>query len=143
MAVSAANSDDLPEIHLLDGKTADLVEYEISSLPAGGRVAFREPHYYLGMFQSGRTYEKDNCTEPGINDFPPDMFTEWQRKHGAIVVHFLFIIYSMAMICNVVDDFFVPSLDIISDGNQREFFFIYRVHKLKLRPLVNLKNAIK
>jgi len=117
MAVSAANSNDDLQIQLLDDEPTNLAVYNVDPHPSlsGPRVRVRDPYYYMGIFQSGVTYEKDNCTNPGIDDFPPDMFTEWQRQHGAIVVHFMFIIYSMVMICNAVDDYFVPSLEILAN----------------------------
>jgi hypothetical protein len=84
-----------------------------------------------------------NCTEPTIQDFPPDMFTQEQRQKGyfnlpsrngkcclfnrisffyyfiplgGVVVHFILCIYTMLMIGVVIDEYFVPSLEIIAEG---------------------------
>lgn len=84
-----------------------------------------------------------NCTEPTIQDFPNDMFTQEQRRKGesvlgnyyasytanyhlfnqnifipsgGVVVHFILCIYTMLMIGVVIDEYFVPSLEIIAEG---------------------------
>lgn len=59
-------------------------------------------------------------------------------KAGGVVVHFILCIYAMLMIGNVVDEYFVPSLEIIAEGRRSLlpiiafygtsvtiFFFIY------------------
>lgn len=76
-----------------------------------------------------------NCTKPTIQDFPPDMFTQEQRQKGdlyfkifkglifidfylgGVVIHFILCIYTMLMIGVVIDEYFVPSLEIIAEGN--------------------------
>lgn len=122
MAVSAAKSDDDLQFNLLDDEPTHLGAYASDSDLYDTRVpALRKPHFYFGVFQAERLSDKENCTPRGIDDFPPDMFTLWQREHGAIILHFFFILYSMVIICNVVDDFFVPSLDILANGNCSRF----------------------
>ena len=47
--------------------------------------------------------------------FPPDLFTKEQRQDGAVVLHaigILYMFYALALVC---DEFFVPSLDVITD----------------------------
>lgn len=39
-------------------------------------------------------------------------------ESGGVVVHFILCIYAMLMIGNVVDEYFVPSLEIIAEGKQ-------------------------
>lgn len=55
-----------------------------------------------------------NCTPPTIQDFPNDFFTQEQRLQGGLTVHFILCIYVMLMIGIVVDEYFVPSLEVIA-----------------------------
>lgn len=45
--------------------------------------------------------------------FPADLFTEEQRRDGAILLHVLGVIYMFVALAIVCDEFFVPSLDVI------------------------------
>jgi len=60
-------------------------------------------------------HKKDNCTPLTIDDFPSDSFTRQQRQEGWVIIHLLLTLYTMMMICIVVDEYFVPSLEIIAD----------------------------
>ncbi|CAF4376771.1 unnamed protein product [Rotaria sp. Silwood2] len=52
-----------------------------------------------------------NCTEPAIDEFPEDIFTQLQRRHGAIVFHLFACIYIFIAIAILVDDYFIAALD--------------------------------
>eukprot|EP00095_Tigriopus_kingsejongensis_P002177 maker-scaffold1021_size70145-snap-gene-0.16 protein:Tk02177 transcript:maker-scaffold1021_size70145-snap-gene-0.16-mRNA-1 annotation:"sodium potassium calcium exchanger nckx30c isoform x5" len=57
---------------------------------------------------------------PQANDtadplFPPDLFSSEQLSHGAVVFHFLGIIYMFYALALVCDEYFVPSLDVIAE----------------------------
>ncbi|CAF1012499.1 unnamed protein product [Didymodactylos carnosus] len=52
-----------------------------------------------------------NCTEPAINEFPKDLFTQSQRRHGAIVFHLLAACYVFIATALVVNDYFIAALD--------------------------------
>ena len=57
-----------------------------------------------------------NCTPPGIDDFPQDLFTQEERRQGWVIIHFLvscYIFYALAIVC---DDYFVPSMECICEG---------------------------
>ena len=57
-----------------------------------------------------------NCVKPSIDDFPHDFFTQYQRqKQGGVMFHFLIAIYMFAALGLVCDDYFVPSLEKITD----------------------------
>uniref|UniRef100_A0A452HSJ1 Sodium/calcium exchanger membrane region domain-containing protein n=1 Tax=Gopherus agassizii TaxID=38772 RepID=A0A452HSJ1_9SAUR len=61
------------------------------------------------------THEEKNCTEPAINEFPEDVFTNEDRQEGAVLFHIigaLYMFYALAIVC---DDFFVPSLEKICE----------------------------
>lgn len=45
--------------------------------------------------------------------FPTDLFTEEERKHGAVVLHMAGVVYMFVALAIVCDEFFVPSLDVI------------------------------
>ena len=47
--------------------------------------------------------------------FPSDLFTEEQLKNGAVVLHVIGIVYMFYALALVCDEFFVPSLDVITD----------------------------
>ncbi|CAG7716382.1 unnamed protein product [Allacma fusca] len=52
-----------------------------------------------------------NCTEPSINDFPDDLFTEEQLHNGAFLFHVVvsaYVFYAIAYLC---ETFFVPSVE--------------------------------
>ncbi|KAM7374239.1 hypothetical protein PAMP_006910 [Pampus punctatissimus] len=53
-----------------------------------------------------------------IHEFPEDIFTKEQRKKGAVVLHVLCAIYMFYALAIVCDDYFVPSLEKISENLQ-------------------------
>uniref|UniRef100_A0A3B4U8Q4 Sodium/potassium/calcium exchanger 3-like n=1 Tax=Seriola dumerili TaxID=41447 RepID=A0A3B4U8Q4_SERDU len=52
-----------------------------------------------------------------IHEFPEDIFTKEQRKKGAVFLHALCAIYMFYALAIVCDDYFVPSLEKISEQN--------------------------
>nr|XP_015005055.2 sodium/potassium/calcium exchanger 3 [Macaca mulatta] len=56
-----------------------------------------------------------NCTEPALHEFPNDIFTNEDRRQGAVVLHVLCAIYMFYALAIVCDDFFVPSLEKICE----------------------------
>ncbi|XP_044265950.1 sodium/potassium/calcium exchanger Nckx30C isoform X2 [Tribolium madens] len=67
--------------------------------------------------------QEDNVTttlavptlEPKHHDplFPRDLFTEEERRNGAIILHILGVVYMFVALAIVCDEFFVPALDVI------------------------------
>lgn len=55
------------------------------------------------------------CIPSGFSSFPGDFLTQGQRLRGGVVFHLLIAMYICAMIAVVCDDYFIPSLDIISE----------------------------
>ncbi|XP_020842392.1 sodium/potassium/calcium exchanger 3 isoform X1 [Phascolarctos cinereus] len=56
-----------------------------------------------------------NCTDPALHEFPSDIFTNEERRQGAVILHVLcamYMFYALAIVC---DDFFVPSLEKICE----------------------------
>jgi sodium/potassium/calcium exchanger 2 len=56
--------------------------------------------------------ENETAAEPDPL-FPEDLFTEDQRKQGAVIFHVIGLIYMFVALAIVCDEFFVPSLDVI------------------------------
>ncbi|KAK3922930.1 Sodium/potassium/calcium exchanger 3 [Frankliniella fusca] len=52
-----------------------------------------------------------NCTNPAIDDFPRDLFTDKQRQDGAVVLHALIALYLFAALAVVCDKYFVPAVE--------------------------------
>ena len=57
-----------------------------------------------------------NCVKPSIDEFPGDFMTQYQRqKQGGVVFHFLLATYMFGGLALVCDDYFVPTLEKITD----------------------------
>uniref|UniRef100_A0ABM5GA32 Sodium/potassium/calcium exchanger 3 n=1 Tax=Pogona vitticeps TaxID=103695 RepID=A0ABM5GA32_9SAUR len=56
-----------------------------------------------------------NCTEPALHEFPSDIFTNEDRRHGAVLLHAFCAVYMFYALAIVCDDFFVPSLEKICE----------------------------
>ncbi|XP_055910065.1 sodium/potassium/calcium exchanger 3 isoform X1 [Eupeodes corollae] len=52
-----------------------------------------------------------NCTQPAIDDFPRDLFTEAQRQSGAVVLHVIASLYLFLALAVVCDEYFVPAVE--------------------------------
>ncbi|XP_050994478.1 sodium/potassium/calcium exchanger 4 isoform X1 [Labeo rohita] len=59
--------------------------------------------------------EEKNCTEPAIHEFPDDMFTNAERKSGAVLLHIIAALYMFLALAIVCDDYFVTSLEKICE----------------------------
>ncbi|XP_076834929.1 sodium/potassium/calcium exchanger 4a isoform X2 [Brachyhypopomus gauderio] len=56
-----------------------------------------------------------NCTDPAILEFPKDVFTNYERTHGAVLLHIFAAVYMFLALATVCDDYFVTSLDKICE----------------------------
>ncbi|XP_016967649.1 sodium/potassium/calcium exchanger 4 isoform X3 [Drosophila biarmipes] len=52
-----------------------------------------------------------NCTQPAIDDFPRDLFSETQRQSGAVVLHVIASLYLFVALAVVCDEYFVPAVE--------------------------------
>ena len=53
---------------------------------------------------------------PSFDEFPGDFMTQRQRqKYGGVIVHFVLAVYMFGALALVCDDYFVPSLEKITD----------------------------
>ncbi|XP_075590255.1 sodium/potassium/calcium exchanger 2-like isoform X3 [Dermatophagoides farinae] len=71
----------------------------------------------LTSSSSSSPIDDDNDGSSMIKDpkFPPDLFTEKQRRNGAIIFHIIGMIYMFVALAIVCDEFFIPSLDVITE----------------------------
>ncbi|XP_077988462.1 sodium/potassium/calcium exchanger 4-like [Glandiceps talaboti] len=54
-----------------------------------------------------------NCTPRSIDEFPPDFFTEEERRGGGVTVHIVIALYMFAGLAYVCEVYFVPSLEVL------------------------------
>ena len=59
--------------------------------------------------------KKDDAAAGEDPLFPKDLFSEEQQKHGAVILHIIGIVYMFYALALVCDEFFVPSLDVITE----------------------------
>ncbi|XP_020778758.2 sodium/potassium/calcium exchanger 3 [Boleophthalmus pectinirostris] len=78
-----------------------------------------EQHWSRKLLQSEESLNQSEA-EPraAIHEFPEDIFTKEQRKNGAVCLHALCAIYMFYALAIVCDDYFVPSLEKISENLQ-------------------------
>ncbi|XP_056428261.1 sodium/potassium/calcium exchanger 5 isoform X3 [Hyla sarda] len=63
-----------------------------------------------------RAVENDTlCIFSPSSEFPKGLFTEQERKDGGIIIHFLVIMYMFLAVAIVCDEYFIPSLEVISE----------------------------
>ncbi|XP_051919684.1 sodium/potassium/calcium exchanger 5 [Hippocampus zosterae] len=55
------------------------------------------------------------CIAPHSSEFPDGFFTVQERKDGGLVIYFLLIFYMLLAVAIVCDDYFLPSLEVISE----------------------------
>ncbi|CAB1339148.1 unnamed protein product [Coregonus sp. 'balchen'] len=55
------------------------------------------------------------CITTQSSEFPEGFFTLQERKDGGLVIHFMIIFYMLLAVAIVCDDYFLPSLELISD----------------------------
>ncbi len=59
--------------------------------------------------------ETEDEDEPQGDLFPKDLFTDYELEHGAVVLYIIGIIYMFYALALVCDEYFVPSLDVITE----------------------------
>ncbi|XP_062324394.1 sodium/potassium/calcium exchanger 4 isoform X3 [Osmerus eperlanus] len=94
--------------------------YSITRLPGHGMlVEGHADHHHWGRrlmasALDNETAEK-NCTEPAIHEFPDDLFSNDERKSGAVALHILAALYMFLALAIICDDYFVTSLEKICE----------------------------
>ena len=72
------------------------------------------------MFCKYFQFPDKNCTQPAIDDFPRDLFTEAQRQSGAVVLHVIASLYLFVALAVVCDEYFVPAVEKICAGKSMD-----------------------
>ncbi|XP_041951823.1 sodium/potassium/calcium exchanger 4 [Alosa sapidissima] len=85
----------------------------------GGHEVHHHDNYWgrrlMASFPDGNETEEKNCTEPAIREFPGDMFSNDERKSGAVLLHITAALYMFLALAIVCDDYFVMSLEKICE----------------------------
>ncbi|CAJ0944103.1 unnamed protein product, partial [Ranitomeya imitator] len=81
------------------------------------RVTKRGPALSNLMFTlvTGIVENETLCVFSPSSEFPKGLFTEQERRDGGIIIHFLVIIYMFLAVAIVCDEYFIPSLELISE----------------------------
>jgi len=84
---------------------------------------------------------KETAGQPKAADeeplFPTDLFTLEERRNGAVALHIIGVIYMFYALALVCDEFFVPSLDVITEkvrASRSTFFSFVKPRREDLRP---------
>ncbi|XP_070839316.1 sodium/potassium/calcium exchanger 3-like [Chaetodon trifascialis] len=91
-------------------------ETESSGLLPG--VSDWAPRWTRRLMQEKTDNQSLDQPRAAIHEFPEDIFTKEQRKKGAVLLHTLCAIYMFYALAIVCDDYFVPSLEKISENLQ-------------------------
>lgn len=68
------------------------------------------------IFSFSSAGNSTQCAVSPESEFPDGFFTKQESTDGGIVIYFLIILYMFMAISIVCDKYFLPSLEIISDG---------------------------
>lgn len=71
------------------------------------------PFAFQRKFGSGR--DEETCIPNSSEDFPKDLFTMEQKRHGAVILHFILGIYCFTLLAVVCNDYFLPSVERICE----------------------------
>ncbi|XP_056269509.1 sodium/potassium/calcium exchanger 5 isoform X2 [Pseudoliparis swirei] len=105
----------------LHKKRRDFISYFL------GFVIFLYCTVHLVSFTANRAQETQNtrerralenqsaCVSSSSSEFPEGFFSLQQRKDGGLVIYFLLIFYLLLAVAVVCDDYFLPSLEVISE----------------------------
>jgi hypothetical protein len=82
------------------------------------KILYQNYSMYLDGYNSSLHHHHHSKVGLHIMDektplFPIDLFSIQERRHGAVILHILGVIYMFVALAIVCDEFFVPSLDVI------------------------------
>lgn len=90
---------------------------DVTGLPAfteNGNFIWSKRELY--QEKDARNKTAGGLSKSAISEFPEDVFTMKQRRHGAVILHVLCAIYMFHALAIVCDIYFVPSLEKISEN---------------------------
>ncbi|XP_011268835.1 sodium/potassium/calcium exchanger Nckx30C isoform X1 [Camponotus floridanus] len=85
-----------------------------TAMPSNGtsvQISDHNNNNAVSSEEYNRTHDNDTETKRPL--FPEDLFTNDQRRRGAVIFHILGVVYMFVALAIVCDEFFVPSLDVI------------------------------
>ncbi|XP_051954125.1 sodium/potassium/calcium exchanger 4-like [Xyrauchen texanus] len=97
------------------GMSAVLTNTGHGMIVEGPTESFNHLGRRLMSSTSDNETEEKNCTEPAIHEFPDDIFTNAERKSGAVLLHIIATLYMFLALAIVCDDYFVMSLEKICE----------------------------
>ncbi|TKC43903.1 hypothetical protein EI555_000615, partial [Monodon monoceros] len=78
--------------------------------------ASRHPLGYCTLASPRATGNSTQCVMSPSSEFPEGFFTKQERADGGIIIYFLIILYMFMAMSIVCDEYFLPSLEIISES---------------------------
>ena len=69
--------------------------------------------------------ENVSCIPPAVTQFPSPGFNKKSRQHGAVIIYILVAVYMFIGLAIVCDDYFVPALTRVSDGEIKLLYAFY------------------
>jgi hypothetical protein len=72
----------------------------------------------------------NNSQQNKSSPFPMDLFTMEQRRNGAVVLHFFGLMYMFVALAIVCDEYFVPSLGVITEVVGLFFILVFSIFSL-------------
>ncbi|XP_064629982.1 sodium/potassium/calcium exchanger 3-like isoform X2 [Lineus longissimus] len=89
-------------------------QFHPSILKDVGNLLSRDSEF--GFKSRHLLYNLPNCTPPAIEQFPKGLMTKDQRQKGGLTIHVVLTLYMFLALALACDDYFVPSLERISDA---------------------------
>ncbi|XP_050396242.1 sodium/potassium/calcium exchanger 5 isoform X3 [Patella vulgata] len=78
-------------------------------------LSLKDQNIWSTHVVSRHLLELANCTPRAVEQFPKGLFTQEQRKNGALVIHVLVVIYMFLALAVICDYYFVPSLEVLCE----------------------------
>lgn len=75
-------------------------------------VRNQKDQVFQNFTTSTATLDQSNASS---DQFPEDLFTLDQRRKGAVLLHLAGLVYMFVALAVVCDEFFVPSLSVLTD----------------------------
>ncbi|CAJ0955000.1 unnamed protein product, partial [Mesorhabditis belari] len=96
----------------------DTRQKSLQPIPQSSAHRYFFRHFsFMPTCQNTSTKPVENSIEEVTEDgqFPPDLFTIDQRQKGAVFLHVIGLVYMFVALAIVCDEFFVPSLAVLTD----------------------------
>lgn len=84
------------------------------STRVNGELASSEKH--LSTQINKDTGQNETCFQPTLENFPRDLFTDEERKRGAIVVHWIVAIYIFSILSLLIQAYIIGAIKTMADS---------------------------